>query len=349
MKLRASCVATLLLASACVGGSIDGSSTTDPGVAPVDDEFPVSDHDPLFDGAPANDSLPVLSSRAALPRQFSELVAEQSPVKSQGRRGVCSIFATVALMEHLYIKEGSVPDPDFSEQYLQWSAKNQVGAFANTEGSNANVNLQAIRQFGIVTEDKSPYESLPWNTSNDPACTGGEGLPTRCYTNGDPPQAARDAQKWKLPRGRFLNNRSIKAHLRDKRTAVVVGFTFFYQAWNHRASTLPVNAEAWARGAVIYPNETDKQASLEHRAGHAVVIVGWDDDHEEPIRDENGDPVLDASGNPVMEKGFYIFKNSWGTWSFGVDNPYGAGYGYISMRYVDEYANAYVSDVPVLH
>jgi hypothetical protein len=38
-----------------------------------------------------------------------------------------------------------------------------------------------------------------------------------------------------------------------------------------------------------------------------------------------------------MEKGFWLFKNSWGTASFGVENPYGAGYGWLSYRYVDEY------------
>jgi hypothetical protein len=38
-----------------------------------------------------------------------------------------------------------------------------------------------------------------------------------------------------------------------------------------------------------------------------------------------------------MDKGFYIFKNSWGTTSFGVDNDYGPGYGYISQRYVNEF------------
>jgi hypothetical protein len=49
-----------------------------------------------------------------------------------------------------------------------------------------------------------------------------------------------------------------------------------------------------------------------------------------------------------MEKGFYIFKNSWGTTRFGVTNPYGAGYGLIAQRYVDEYASAYVTGVPTL-
>jgi len=59
-------------------------------------------------------------------------------------------------------------------------------------------------------------------------------------------------------------------------------------------------------------------------------------------------PVKDARGNVVMQKGFYIFKNSWGTTRFGVDNPYGPGYGFIQYKYVDSYASAYVDTVPSL-
>ena len=107
---------------ACAGGPDDGPS-------PYDDDYPVSGYDPLFQGAPNNDELPEEGKADAVyPAKFTDLLATQSSVKSQGSRGVCSIFATVALMEHLYLKEGSLPDPDFSEQYLQWSAKNEANS-----------------------------------------------------------------------------------------------------------------------------------------------------------------------------------------------------------------------------
>jgi hypothetical protein len=323
----------------------------DSGPTPEDGDAPVSALDPLFQGAPNNSDLPEEGKADAVyPAQFTELLATQSPVKSQGSRGVCSIFATADLMEHLYLKAGATPTPDFSEQYLQWSAKNEVGDFTNTEGSNASSNLEAISNFGIVAEADWPYQTSPWNASNDPACTGGENLPTKCYTNGEPPQRARDARKWKLPPGRWINSarRSIKAHLFTTKTGVVVGLTFFYQSWNHRRSELPVNSEYWRRGIVLAPNAKDKEVSLAKRAGHAIEIVGWDDDLEVATVDEHGDVVKDASGNPVMEKGFWIFKNSWGTGSFGVDNPNGDGYGYLSMKYVEDWASAYVSGVPTL-
>ena len=337
-----------LLAASLLSVSVLACAGADPddGPSPFDDEYPVSGLDPIFEGAPSNRSLPDENKADAVyPRQYTELLREQSSVKSQGRRGVCSIFATAALMENLYIKAGKA-DADFSEQYLQWSAKEQARSFRNTEGSNAESNLRAISQYGIVEEALWRYESSPWTASNDAECTGGENLPTKCYTNGAPPQAAVDGRKWTLPRGRWLGTGSLKAHLTSKKAGATIGLTFFYQAWNHRASTLPVNSQYWREGIVLYPNAKDKELSLAKRAGHAVHIVGWDDDKEVAIVDENGQVVKDANGNPVTEKGFWIFKNSWGTGSFGAQNPNGDGYGYLSYRYAEEYGTVYVSDVP---
>ena len=39
--------------------------------------------------------------------------------------------------------------PDFSEQYLQWSVKFQLGDYTWTDGSNADSNLNAINQVPL--------------------------------------------------------------------------------------------------------------------------------------------------------------------------------------------------------
>ena len=330
-----------------------GLSSCTPGdlfADPADSEAPLSDLDALMDGAPTNDELPADGKfDGEYPAQF-DLISTQSPVKSQGSRGVCSIFSTVGLMEHLYIKEGTLADPDFSEQFLQWSTKEELRAFRNTGGSNANSNLRAISQYGIVTEAVEPYQSQPWGTSNDEACTGDD-RPVQCHTNGDPSEAALAAERWKLPAGRYVNSRenSIKAYLTENDTAVVAGMTFFYQSWNHRSSELPTNSKYWSAGYVLSPNAVDKEKSLAKRAGHSILIVGWDDDLEVAKVDEKGDEILDAEGNPVMEKGFWLFKNSWGTTGFGINNEFGAGYGWLSMDYVTEYGSIYSSRTPELN
>lgn len=336
---------TITLLLGCAGG-------TGPGAPGSDDQAPLSSYQGVFHNVPPNHMLPDDNKADAVyPAQSTELVALQSPVRSQGRRGVCTIFSTTALMEHLYIKAGK-QSPDFSEQYLQWSVKVQLGAYAESEGSNNGENIDAIHQFGIVDEATYPYNPDPWTEANDPDCktTGAEDqlLPTKCWTEGDPPGSVQMAQKYTLPAGRWLNTNSIKAHITSNKTAVVIGLDFFYQAWNHRLSTLPTSADNWAQGIVLYPNAKDIEESHKQRAGHGVLIVGWDDNLAFPQRDAQDQVVTDAQGNPVMEKGFYIFKNSWGTSRFGVNNPYGAGYGFIAYRYVDQYASAYVSDVPSL-
>ncbi|CAN5923102.1 hypothetical protein BH11MYX3_BH11MYX3_47750 [soil metagenome] len=333
-------VLSLPLVGAC-------AASEDSGPTPYDDEFPVSE-DNVNEGAPSNHGLPDDNKAdAQYPEKFE--IGDQSPVKSQGSRGVCSIFASTALIENLYIKAGMpVAEADFSEQYLQWAAKNLQHSFANTEGSSADANLKTVVNFGTIKEADWRYETSPWSASNDPACTGGENLPTKCYTNGEPPASVANAIKLKLPSTRWINTNSMKAHLTTKKTGVNIGLTFFYQAWNHRSSTIPISTELWRKGVVTYPNAKDKTESATHRAGHAIQIVGWDDTLEIPMRDGDGNPVLDADGNPKKEKGFWIFKNSWGTASFGVEHPTGPGYGYLSMQYVDEYGSAAVAELPSL-
>src|SRR5688572_14356876 len=85
------------------------------------DEAPVSDLASLMAEAPDNSTLADESKAdEVLPRTF-DLMELMTPVRSQGSRGTCTIFATAALMESLYVAEGSMTSPDFSEQFLQWS------------------------------------------------------------------------------------------------------------------------------------------------------------------------------------------------------------------------------------
>jgi subtilisin-like proprotein convertase family protein len=314
------------------------------------DDQPVSDIGAILDGAPEDLGRAIpFDSKAdeVIPAQY-DLMDIQSRVQSQGSRGTCTIFATVALMESLYLREGTLTMPDFSEQHLQWSVKTEVRAFQNTEGSNPQQNLQAISRFGIVEESVWPYQTSPWGTSNDPACTG-DSRPVRCYTNGEPPAAATTAQRFKLPAGRWINPspRSIQGHMLSTRTPVVASGDFFYQAWNHGTSRLVTNSEYSRNGYVLSPNQEDiEDSSGARRAGHGFLLVGWDDNLEVPKVDGMGQQILDAEGQPVMERGFFLFKNSWGTGRFGANNPHGAGYGWIAYSYVEEYLTAYVAGVP---
>lgn len=333
---RALAALCALALSAC-----DGAAAPDEELAAGDESL--SSLAALLSDAPAPGSLPdELKADQVFPARY-DLVALQSPVRNQGGRGVCSIFSTLALMEHLYIKEGAVK-PDFSEQHLQWSVKAELGRFTDTSGSNGSANLEAISRFGVVEESVLPYESSPWTAVNDEACGAPkeEDRPVRCFTHGDPSKDVLESPRHKLPAGsRWVSSRvqNIKAFMHENETAVVAGMTFFYQSWNHGRSKLPTSAEYKQKGYVLYPNEEDRRLSEESPAGHSILLVGWDDELEAPVMDKDGKPVVDAAGNPVVERGFFLFKNSWGTAAFGTQNPFGAGYGWISMRYVEEFAS----------
>src|SRR5262245_18567305 len=170
-------LAASFLAAACA------TPEGDPAREPTDNDPPLGDLNELMAGAPKADEIPrgdFGKYDALAPKKHTALRELMSPVKNQGKRGVCSIFSTTGLMEHLYIAAGH-PVPDFSEQYLQWSTKIQLGAFPTSSGSNDGINLQAINQFGVVEESAWPYESVQWGIEQDEACDGEKTQPTYCY------------------------------------------------------------------------------------------------------------------------------------------------------------------------
>lgn len=345
------------LSSACILGvasvAVVGCQPTTGDEPMTFEEAPVSPLGPLmddFDPGAADEA----KADQRLPMEY-ELLSTQSPVRNQAGRGVCTIFSTTALMESLYISEGSIPNPDFSEQFLQWSSKVEGRRFLTSGGSNNEANLAAITRFGTVTEASWPYQTSAWTAANDPGCGMPEAMrPVQCHTNGEPPAAALAAQRFYLPAARSIRSTpdSIRGYMVTNRQPVVVSGTFFYQAWNHGGSMLTVNRANGRLGLIQYPNAEDRADSMMRPAGHGVLIVGYDSDMSVQRTNAMGQPEVDAMGRPVMETGFYLIKNSWGdTGNFGSEQVpntavHPRGYGWISMRYVQEFMAAYVSGIP---
>ena len=328
-----------------VGGCMSAGPAQAPGSLP-----PLGRAKDLLGNAPPNFSIATLGKADAVyPARF-DLMPVQSPVKDQDRRGVCTIFTTTGLMENLYLVAG-MTNPSFSEQYLQWSVKVQFNVLPHGEGSSIESNINAINAYGIPLEAVDPYNGKEWTTADDPACnldgTETQMLPTKCWTQGDPTAEMKAAQMYTLPPGRWLNTADIKFQMTTKGTDVAVSIPIYYQAWNY-PHKLPTNWDDYYKGLIRYPNAADIADSKSDPAGHGILIVGWDDDYQVQLVDDQDKPAVDANGNPIMEKGFYIFKNSWGTTSFGQTNPTAPGYGYIPQRYITDFASAYVTDVPQL-
>lgn len=310
-------------------------------------EAPVSELGPLMEGVPPQDALPDESKADEVyPRRF-DLLDTQTPVRDQGERGTCTAFTAVALMESIYISDGLLENPDFSEQFLYWSVKAEHDFLPMTSGSSIQQTMESIGDHGIVSESLWPYELTAWGTDRDPRCTGTT-RPMECWTNGEPPAAARMAERSFLSTERYIRStrRSIQGHMVERRTPVAIGGPMFYQAWSMRRSGLPTSFERWLAGIVLLPNHEDIADSARDPSGHAVLIVGWDEDMEVQQVDGDNEPVFDANGQPVMERGFFLFKNSWGGTDFGLENTAREGYGWISMRYVEQHMWAYISSSP---
>src|SRR5207249_1650658 len=131
---------------------------------------------------------------------------------------------TVGLMEALYVKAGT-PQPDFSEQFLQWSVYSELRAPLTDGGSNISYNFSALRDFGIPVESAWRYETYPWDARRNPSCSGTK-QPTVCFTNGDPSKSAKEAQRFGLPFGVRIESSAIKPHLVKDGTPAVVSLPF---------------------------------------------------------------------------------------------------------------------------
>ncbi|MBW2734632.1 MAG: proprotein convertase P-domain-containing protein [Deltaproteobacteria bacterium] len=322
-----------LLATACADVGLPQEAEL------LEDRF--SSGSSVLDGLPTNDQLPVdIKADVMVPERF-DLIQTQTPVLDQGSRGTCVKFAALALMQHLHKRAGAEAVPDLSEAFLQWSVKVELKASPHVDGNNAYDVLQALNTFGVVEEHYWPYDEVRWTSASDPACGGGrsDGQPTQCYTNGEPPYGALHADRWHVGRPAGLNSdpRNIKQALFRTREALILSVRTFRQAWS-QASPLPGDIDRHKLGIVSYPNDRDIELSTQAGlSGHAVLLVGWDDDMSLQRRDASGSGQLDEDGEPIVDKGFFLFKNSWGVHSFGRQNSAQAGYGWIPYAYVKKW------------
>ena len=93
----------------------------------------------------------------------------------------------------------------------------------------------------------------------------------------------------------------------------------------------------WSKGIIANPEEgsLDLEKSPTKRAGHSVLVVGYDDNRIVTKEIQ----MADGTRKTFTYKGVYYFKNSWGTSSFGkdfeVDGVNYPGYGMIVQKYAD--------------
>lgn len=309
---------------------------------------------------------------------IEELISLQTPVKSQGRRGTCTMFTTIGVLEHVLIRKGyySVSEIDLSEEYMEYIIMKDK----QSEGSSTSRNFKAVYKYGFVTEKTWPYVGQKWLDVDDftisrqtcghlvskpvllKSCLLGHRDPRllamnkRELRNFDPEFISIKTEAYDL-RDRYLPElfkkrkshklkyvSSVKKLLLDGQ-AVIMGTKLYYGSWNSSKTTkLDIqerDKEKFYQGIVTYPEKgsRDRRISGEKGGGHSIIIVGYDDSKVVHSRMQ----MEDGSWKNFTYKGVYYFKNSWGTRGFGkkfeLNGKSYKGYGMITQKYAHEFGS----------
>lgn len=280
--------------------------------------------------------------------KIREVLAAQSPVKLQGPRNTCSMFATLSALESAFQHKF-----DFSEQYQTYLVTTQLGKISgefklNNEESSIPENLAALQQWGVITESDWTYNPYRWTDAILPetetqkrtlACDliSEEQKKKLCYLG----QAHPDLNPFintSIQNRNLLKLESVSLKQLGKvselksallnQQSVAVMLKVFFGAWNlPQKETLgigPIDWNLFYSGHVPTPSSKDIEVSEPMNSGHAVTFVGYND----------------------VERVYY-FKNSWGTQNWGKNsviqgNIRSPGYGSISYDYAHRYGSFYI-------
>lgn len=104
----------------------------------------------VFAGPPTT-SRRIPPSKVDLRRDFEKY---RIPVREQGKRGACQVFAMVGVMEYQLARRGK--RVDLSEQFIMWAA-NEAKNLNRTDGFNPELLIGGLKKHGICKESLMPY------------------------------------------------------------------------------------------------------------------------------------------------------------------------------------------------
>jgi hypothetical protein len=214
--------------------------------------------------------------KAALERSsVMEIISFQTPVRSQMSRGTCSIFAATALLEGLLVKNKSFSKEtlDLSEEWLEYL----VVRGKTTDGSSSYYNFNAIKKFGMPSEETLPYIGDSWSAEGflpelaHQRCGHLELVDVNKYTScllihRDPILLDLEVDELLNPKSIYFDEEFAAARVEAKEfkeqfinvqnnsyynvygtkeikrllrlgTPLTLGFDFYYGAWNHRKAS----------------------------------------------------------------------------------------------------------------
>jgi hypothetical protein len=320
---------------------------------------------------------------SSIRNDVESMIEMQTSIKSQGSRGTCSIFSATALLEAVLNREG-LGKIDLSEEWLEFLVMIGRTSDGSNSYKNFRYLKRYGTVLESTWEYIGEDWTKTYNSLKEPRCGHLEGdKQTTCYlghrdhallrasteeltTEGsqlyDPEFAkikkAAYTNKHEVLNKFFNDNRisvystsELKEYL-DKKIPLTMGIQVHYASWAHRLADnygITRDTEQFSNGIVTYPEigSLDREISSQSdkRAGHSVVIVGYDNDRVVTGKMK----MTDGTIKEFSYKGVYYFKNSWGTFPFGskfeIDGINYPGYGMITQKYAHEFGSFYVLPV----
>ena len=223
-----------------------------------------------------------------------------TPVKDQGDMNTCTIFSAAGAMESALLKNG-YGEYDLSEEYFNYwaSTRNDGNGWLRNRETDGVVlfgGVNILSYGGAIKESDLPY------MSSDKESFEELDVPEPMFYAGSVKRLSQE------------DPNEIKRAVMDC-GAVATSFYVSDEYLNKQTNAYCCNDEV-----------TDEQIG---QSGHAVIIVGWDDNYSRDSFSQNCMP---------QSNGAWLIKNSWGT---GTEN-----FDYMWVSYEDKYISSFKYGYP---
>lgn len=204
-----------------------------------------------------------------------DLRPEMPPVYDQGQIGSCTANATDALVQHLLRPEGDTPWFSGSRLFIYYNTRVAEGTIGSDAGGQLRDAIKSVATFGAPAETAWPYDGSLANEDGS--------FPPGHRAAVKPSQPVYDAAAV----AKAVVYRAVAQDLQQLRACLAEGFPI--------AFGFTIYSSFYGPNDVPIVDVSLPSASDGVEGGHAVVIVGYDDDVKRfTIRNSWGPNVQDG-------------------------------------------------------
>lgn len=176
------------------------------------------------------------------------------PIEDQGTLGSCTGQAVVGGCEFLHFKDRLSMTRDFSRLFAYYNGRRMMGSryIGIDSGCYIRTVIKAAARYGLCDEAMWPYD-------------------TGLYAVKPPVSAYADASRWQLTEYACVTGRTHEETVGNIRRTIAAGHTVAFGMEVYESFTSP---DTETTGVVPFPDTKSEQTY----GGHAMLIIGYDDD-----------------------------------------------------------------------